>query len=458
MNIDKLIEKGEDALKKRNYDYAISILLEAVAFGPNNRRARELLRKSELKKHEANYPGAAAVAIFGLGAKTGMFFAGLGKKGNPEAYMMACERFLRLDPKNLSVNMKLGAASDAAGHLHTAVFAYETAAEHHPENVTALKALGNLLRKQGEIQRAHDVFDKACRISPNDQEAVKSRKNLAAEVSLKTTGFESARSSQDLVKDKDQAAKLERGTRIYRTDDDLSDERQRLEASIESDPKNVDLLLNLVETIQKQRDIDGAVAVLDKAIALRPSDTAIAFQRGDLIMTGLEENVYALNKAGRNEDAAKKDAELLAFKAEEFARRVKAYPTDLNFRYNLAKLMLQQGNLDEAIAQFQQTVKDPKYKSESQLRLGQAFAEKGNFDLAIRQLANALEGTTGMSERAKEIHYSLGDIHERKGDKAKAGEEFGKVYEVDIGFRDVADRIAKLGDDKDAKDKLSLTD
>ncbi len=445
MNIDKLIEKGEDALKKRNYDYSISILLEAIAFGPNNRKARELLRRAELKKHEANYPSAGALAIFGLGAKTGMFFAGLGKKGNPEAYMMACERYLKLDPKSLSVNMKLGASAAAANHLHAAVLAYETAAEHHPQNVTALKALGSLLWQQGEIQRAHDVFDKACRIAPNDQEAVKSRKNLAAEVSLKTTGFESAKSSQDLVKDKDQAAKLERGTRIYRTDEDLADERKKLEASIESDPKNIELMLDLVEIIQKQNDYDGAVAVLDKAIALRPADTAIAFQRGDLVMTKLEEEVYALNKEGKKEEAAKKESALLGFKAEEFARRVKAYPTDLNFRYNLAKLMLQQGKLDDAIAQFQQTVKDPKYKSESQLRLGQAFAEKGNFDLAIRQLKNALDGTTGMSERAKEIHYSLGDIHERNGDKAKAAEEFGKVYEVDIGFRDVVDRIAKLG-------------
>ena len=40
MNVDKLIEKGKDAHKKRNYDYAISIFLEAVAFAPNNRRAR----------------------------------------------------------------------------------------------------------------------------------------------------------------------------------------------------------------------------------------------------------------------------------------------------------------------------------------------------------------------------------------------------------------------------------
>ena len=66
MNISKLIDKGEQAYKKRNYDYAITVLLEAVSFAPNNRKARELLRKAELKKHEASYPSPGAVAIFGL--------------------------------------------------------------------------------------------------------------------------------------------------------------------------------------------------------------------------------------------------------------------------------------------------------------------------------------------------------------------------------------------------------
>ena len=135
MNINKLVEKGEDAHKKRNYDYAISIFLEAVSFAPDNRRAREGLRKAAMKKHEKTYPGAAAVTIFGFPAKLGMFFAGLGKKSNPEGYMMACERFLRLDPKNKRVNMALGDAAATGGHVNAAIFAYETAAEHNPHRM-----------------------------------------------------------------------------------------------------------------------------------------------------------------------------------------------------------------------------------------------------------------------------------------------------------------------------------
>ncbi len=123
MNINKLIEKGEDALKKRNYDYAISILMEAVNYGPNNRRARDILRKAQLKKREPSYPSGLAIAIFGIGPKLGMFFSGLTKKSNPEGYMMACERFLCLDPKNKKVNTAIGDTAVQAGHLEVAILA-----------------------------------------------------------------------------------------------------------------------------------------------------------------------------------------------------------------------------------------------------------------------------------------------------------------------------------------------
>ena len=144
MNINKLIEKGEDAHKKRNYDYAISIFMEAVNFAPNNRRAREGLRGAQLKKREPSYPSGFAIAIFGIGSKMGMFFAGLSKKGNPEGYMMACEKYLCLDPKNNKVNMALGDTAMRAGHLDAAILAFETAAENNPDDVTALKMLAAL--------------------------------------------------------------------------------------------------------------------------------------------------------------------------------------------------------------------------------------------------------------------------------------------------------------------------
>jgi tetratricopeptide (TPR) repeat protein len=443
MNIAKLIEKGEDALKKKSFDYAIEILLQAVSFAPNNREARELLRKAELKKYEHSYPGAGVVAVFGFPARLGMFFAGLGKKGNPEGYMMACEKFLTKDPKNKGVNIALGDAAANAGHLQAAIFAYETAAEHHAADTNILKKLGNLLWKAGEIRKAHEVFDRAVKIDPHDQDAVKARKNLAAEASLKETGFETARSSRDLVKDKDALGRIEQDARLHRTDEDLESKKRDIEERLKKG-ETPELLLELAQALKKQKQWDQALAAADKAIAKEPGNVQLRFAKGDLEIERLEEGKMDLLREGKKEEAKRAEGELLKVRTVQLRERVKAYPTDLNLRFKLGDLLLAQGQIDAAIGEFQQTVRDPKFRSESHLRLGRSFKAKGQYDLALRQLEQAMDGQSGVSERVKEILYERGDTLERMGKPADAKVEFGRIYEFDIGFRDVGERLRKL--------------
>jgi tetratricopeptide (TPR) repeat protein len=454
MNIAKLIEKGEDALKKKSFDYAIEILLQAVSFAPNSREARELLRKAELKKYEHSYPGKGVVAVFGFPARLGMFVAGLGKKGNPEAYMMACEKFLTKDPKNRGVNLALGDAAAAAGHIQAAILAYETAAEHHATDVNVLKKLGNLLWKAGEIRKAHEIFDRAVKIDPHDQDSIKARKNLAAEASLKETGFETARSSRDLVKDKGALGKIEQDARLHRTDEDLTSRRQDVEARL-AKGETADLLLELAQACRKLKQWDDAFAAVDKAIAKEPQNQHLKFARGDLEIDRLEERRIELLRDGMTEELKRADAELMKVRTKEIKERVRAYPTDLNLRFKLGDLFLDQGQVDGAIQEFQQTVRDPKFRSDSHLRLGRSFKAKGQFDLALRQLEQAMDGQSGMSERVKEILYERGDTLERMGRGAEARVEFGRIYEFDIGFRDVGDRLRKL-EGGETPGKLSL--
>jgi len=455
MNINKLIDKGEQAYKKRNYDYAITVLLEAVSFAPNSRKAREMLRKAELKKHEANYPSPGMVAIFGIPKRIGMFFAGLGKKSNPEGYMMACERFLTIDPKNRGVNIALGDAAAQANHVDTAIVAYETASEHSPDDVEALKKLGNLLWRKGEINRAHEVFGQAVDLDPKDQEAVKARKNVAAEASLKETGFETAKSSRDLVRDKGAAAKLEAGHRIHRTEDDLASHQVEIEERLKTEPENVELLQDLAEIHTKKKEWDAAISVLEKATAANPAEPSIRFALGDARMTKLEQEHYALAREGNATAAEAKEKELHAVRMTELTERIKVYPTDLNLRFRLGEVFMSLGDFDAAIGEFQRTIRDPKFKNDSQLRMGQAFAEKGQNDLAVRQLEGALEGHTHVTDRVKEIHYELAAVCVKIDNIAAAREHYGKIYEVDIGYRDVGDLLAKL-DSSGEKGKLSL--
>jgi tetratricopeptide (TPR) repeat protein len=455
MNIAKLVENGENLLKKRNYEGAVAIFMQAVHLAPNNRKAREGLRSAQLKRREGSYPNPVAVAIFGLPAKIGMFFAGLSKKSNPEGYMEACEKFLSIDPKNKGVNMALGDAAASAGHLEAAIVAYQTAAEHNPDDVTALNKLAGLYHRTGDLAKAHETYNRVVELDPKDQEAIKARKNVAAEASLKDTGFERAESSMELVKDKQALASLEADARLHQTADDLGEQQRKLEERLEKEPSNVDLLQDLAEVQKKQHDWEGALASMDKAVQLRPNDQTLAFERDDYRMEKIEDEILQLKRDGKHDEATAHEQDLVVTQTDAYRKRVKAYPTNLQLRFKLGELLFKQGQMDEAIGEFQQTVRDPKYKSESQLQLGRAFGAKGQLDLALRQLNQALEGLSGMNERVKEIYYALGDFQEQKGDLEAAKEAFGKIYEVDIGFMDVADRLNKLDADPEPG-KLSL--
>src|SRR5213076_1760016 len=134
-------------------------------------------------------------------------------------------------------------------------------------------------------------------------------------------------------------------------------------------------------------------------------------------------------------------ANLVATRLAEFGRRVKDHPTDLAERYKYGATLLMAGRVDEAIGEFQKTVQDPRRKIDSLLRLGEAFEKKAMLDLAAKQVQKAAEDFPALnSERAKEVTYRLAELHEKRGAKDDAKREYMRIYEVDIGFRDVAKR------------------
>jgi len=102
------------------------------------------------------------------------------------------------------------------------------------------------------------------------------------------------------------------------------------------------------------------------------------------------------------------------------------------------------GDVDGAIAAFQKSVKDPKTRVDSLVRLGACFQKKGLLDLAEKQLNLALEEATPAGDRGKSILYNLGLVAEQAGKKSEAFQYYSRIYEVDIAYRDVGKKIEAL--------------
>ena len=104
----------------------------------------------------------------------------------------------------------------------------------------------------------------------------------------------------------------------------------------------------------------------------------------------------------------------------------------------MGQLYFQAGKISEAIQEFQKAQSNPHRRIAAMNLLAQCFAKRRMFDLAARTLQNALKEKPVFDEEKKELIYQLGCVLEKMGKKEEAIEQFKLIYEVDIGYKDVA--------------------
>jgi hypothetical protein len=63
--------------------------------------------------------------------------------------------------------------------------------------------------------------------------------------------------------------------------------------------------------------------------------------------------------------------------------------------------------------------------------------------MAARSLQNAIKEKLTFDEEKKEMIYALGGVLEKMGKKEEAIDQLKQIYEVDSGYKDVADRVEK---------------
>lgn len=76
--------------------------------------------------------------------------------------------------------------------------------------------------------------------------------------------------------------------------------------------------------------------------------------------------------------------------------------------------------------------------------LAQCFQGKGYMDLARKEYLRVLEGVTTPDERSKEVLYNLGAIAEAEGNASDARGYYSRIFETDVGYRDVAAKMERL--------------
>jgi tetratricopeptide (TPR) repeat protein len=127
---------------------------------------------------------------------------------------------------------------------------------------------------------------------------------------------------------------------------------------------------------------------------------------------------------------------------------------DLETHYNLGIAYREMGLIEEAISEFQKVAKGSsngqafRYAMQCCTLLGLAFMEKGQPAIAATWYERALAMPGLDQESILALRYDLGVAQELAGDMAGARKSFSQVYGMNIDYRDVAERLSSLGNER----------
>ncbi len=444
----KLIENARIALERGNLEYVHEVTTQVLKAQPGCLPVRRLQRVAQLRANRGKTTGFMGKAISGLSNAPFMF--GGGKK-EPSKLLETAETMLAKDPNNVPALKMLAEAAGGFGLPETVAFALEAVRELEPENRGNLLALGEAWLAAGKPTEALKVADEILRDKPTDADAQTLMRKASVAQTVVKHSWDDQASYRGKMRDESQAVSLEQAAKVVSGESMTHRLLEEALGMVAKEPNNLNHYRGVSQAYKQLDNLDEALVWVRKAreLPVGKTDAALEKQETELatavIARHTKQAEAALAAAPGDAAAQAKLAaakkELAEFKLTESRRYVERYPNDHPARYTLGTLLLETGQTDAAIAQFQQAQKGPQVRIASLVGLGRCFKAKRLFDLAVGQLNTAKNEVSGMDDTKKDIIYELGTCFELMGKPDAAIEEFKIIYSEDIGFRDVAEKI-----------------
>lgn len=417
-------KKAVTAMERGNFDYAMDMFEEVLNIEPRLLQARKGLRACAVRKTGGKPAGKAAlIKVAGAWIK-----AAAKVKKDPGTALALSERMLRIDPLNPKFAKLQCDAAEAAGMPQVAILTLETLRNQRDADIGILKPLARLYRDTEQFQDEFDCRAQIVELLPNDGQAQKELKNAAARLSMGKAGWQKAESYREMIK----------------ADTQGSEQPDDLEARIEAHPEDLELRKKLAEVHLRNKHYSEAIETLEACEALAGAGDPWIEQR---LQTAREHRLsFELAEAEDANDSARiahYRAQLEILRIESAKRQVERYPNDLQLKFEYGKLLFEKGELTEAIQQFQAAKQNPQRRVRSLLYLAKAFSAKNQLQIAQDQLEAALADTPEMDGTRKELLYEKALLWEAMKNPEKALACLQEIYAVDIGYRDVAQRIEK---------------
>ncbi|MBZ4416736.1 tetratricopeptide repeat protein [Myxococcus sp. RHSTA-1-4] len=436
---DKALEVDSDSAVAHGYlAYAYAIRWGEHGGGDDARRKAE-------EHLAAGKQGSDVVSSHLIAAEA--LIQTYGGKGK-EALGQLEEKVKALDAEGRSSSLlylTLGLIQMNAGDLERARDSLERAQVLSPDDPRIYASLGAVYRRLGQDNTAWKNYDFALRYEKDHPESLLGRSLLMLEQDTPNFGLAHSMLKKLLESDPPPsprqlaAAHLARSLLISRVSAAMADlkpdvqqklseatgvplEKEKARAEMLKseetgfalDKQNPELSLIKGRRLLAEGNYDAAAEEIRKAIRVDASRAQFHVELAKALM----------GKQGGEKEAA-----------EALQTALKTMGDSPKLVVMLGNAYRRQGKLDEALAQYQRAVKDPKAKNpEARLAMGSIYRERSDWPKAQEQLEKASQEFLGQADRAAMALTELARVYQGKGDAAKADETYQRALNADEGY------------------------
>ena len=447
-SLRELYTKGKLAYERNNLDYAVTLFQSVLKKEPGFYDCREALRATQFKKQEGGTSFFRKV-LGSAGSSPQLAKAQIAVRNQPAEALDYAESVLNGDPNSVAAHKVLASAAMKLEMFRTAVLSLELAYKNAPKDKEIGIKFGEALIAAKQTAKAEKILKDLAAEHPKDPELYQAYKDASAKHTMREGRYDSAESGEgsyrDSLKDRDEAVRLEQEQRQVKTDDVADQLIQDQLAQLEANPNNIKVLQKVAELYTQKNDLEQASAYYQRLFDSTEGTPDATIQKAvdDLKIRAIDQQIKALDPDDPAHESSLEALELqkhnIAF--ENCRIRSDRYPNDLGIKFELGVLHYERAEYKEAIQLFQKSQANPHIRINALHYLGRCFLQRGILDLAIRPIQNAINEKEIFDEQRKGLTYDLGLIYEKMNKPEEAIEQFKQIYEVDIDYKDVSDKV-----------------
>jgi cellulose synthase operon protein C len=271
--------------------------------------------------------------------------------------------------------VSVGIVQEAKGDLAGAEASFRKALAAEAGRADATIGLARALRKAGRAGEAEPLLNALLEASPGAIEAYKESARVKVALGRPEEAAGDAATAAALAENDPEAAVFAREIAIAKAlsfvkKGQVAFALQDLTALRDQNPDAADVRVGLARVLIAKRDVPGATAELEKAVALAP------------------ENAEAHNQLGYLNHALKQSA---ATALPAYEKAVALDPANVEYRTNLGAVLSELQQLDRAQAELTQVTATPGYaKADAWIYLGGAYLGAKKYKEAVAALEKAL--------------------------------------------------------------------